>query len=135
MVLLSIALLLPTRKYKGVGRKPYDYRLMLVLCILRVLLRKRYADYETEMRFDMRLSEMLQLKKLPCKSTVNNYDFQFKLPLLSSFNKQLIEAWNKKPVGSIWFCIEKGSEEGLRQDPYCCKHVQSTYSKLQNLQF
>jgi hypothetical protein len=118
MVLLSIALLLPTRKYKGVGRKPYDYRLMLVLCILRVLLRKRYADYETEMRFDMRLSEMLQLKKLPCKSTVNNYDFQFKLPLLSSFNKQLIEAWIKKPVDllldasgirlvgrSIWFCI------------------------------
>ena len=118
-ILLSIALLLPaTTKKVGKGRRPYDYRFVLVLCILRVLLRKRYADYEAEMRFDKRLMEKLKLDKLPCKSTINNYAQLFNLSLLSSFNKKLIEAWIKKPVDllldasgirlvgrSIWFCI------------------------------
>ena len=61
---------------------------------------------------------MLKLQKLPCKSTVNNYAFQFKLILLCKFNKRLIDSWIKKPVDllldssgirlvgrSIWFCI------------------------------
>ena len=117
-LLLSVALLLPTSKYKGRGRRPYDYRIVLVLCILRVLLRKSYADYETEMRADKRLLGMLGMTYLPCKSTVNNYAFQFSLPFLSAFNKKLIDAWVKKPVDllldasgirlvgrSIWFCI------------------------------
>lgn len=127
-ILLSIALLLPTRKYKGRGRKAFDYRLVFVLCILRILLRKRYADYEAEMRFDKRLSEMLKLDKLPCKSTINNYAFQFKLSFLSNFNRKLIDAWIKKPydllldasgirlVGrSIWFCI-RTKQKILKKD-------------------
>lgn len=61
---------------------------------------------------------MLKLNKLPCKSTLNNYAFQFSLSFLSNFNRQLIDAWIKKPVDllldasgirivgrSIWFCI------------------------------
>ena len=118
-VLLSIALLLPQpTKKAGRGRKPYDYRIVLVLCILRILLRKKYADYESEMRFDKRLTDMLKISKLPCKSTVNNYALMFTLSFLSSFNKELIGAWIKKPVDllldasgirlvgrSIWFCI------------------------------
>jgi len=116
--LLSAALVLPPPQYKGRGRRPYDYRVMLVLCVLRILLRKKYADYESEMRFDKRLMELLKLDKLPCKSTVNNYAFQFDLGFLSKFNKTLIESWVKKPVDllldssgirivgrSIWFCI------------------------------
>ena len=117
-ILLSIALFLPPAKKIGKGRKPYDYRIVLVLCILRILLRKKYADYESEMRFDKRLMEMLKISKLPCKSTINNYAFEFKLDFLSSFNKKLIEAYIKKPIDllldssgirlvgrSIWFCI------------------------------
>ena len=118
IVLLSIALLLPQPEHKGRGRKPFDYRLLLVLNILRILLRKKYSDYETEMRFDKRLLEMLKLDKLPCKSCLNDYSLKFKLGFLSNFNKKLIEAWIKKPVDllldasgirlvgrSIWFCI------------------------------
>ena len=117
-ILLSITLFLPPAKKIGKGRKPYDYRIVLVLCILRILLRKKYADYESEMRFDKRLMEMLKISKLPCKSTINNYAFEFKLDFLSSFNKKLIEAYIKKPIDllldssgirlvgrSIWFCI------------------------------
>lgn len=118
-LVFSCALLLPTFPYKGKGRKPYDYRIVLVLSIFRVLLRKRYADYETEMRTDKRLLEMLGTHKLPCKSTINNYDQHiFTLGLLSEFNRRLIDAWVKKPIDllldasgirlvgrSIWFCI------------------------------
>jgi len=118
-ILLSITLLLPPPTLKkGRGRRPYDYRIVLVLCILRILLRKKYADYEAEMRFDKRLMEMLSISKLPCKSTINNYALLFTLGFLSNFNKKLIGAWIKKPVDllldasgirlvgrSIWFCI------------------------------
>lgn len=117
-VLLSCALLLPAPDNSGRGRNPYDYRLVLVICILRILLRKRYSDYESEMRTDKRLMVMLNLAKLPCKSTVNNYALTFSLDLLSQFNKRLIDPWIKKPVDllldasgirlvgrSIWYCI------------------------------
>jgi hypothetical protein len=118
-ILFAIALMLPAPKEStGKGRRPYDYRIVLVLCILRILLRKRYSDYESEMRFDKRLMEMLWITKLPCKSTINNYDLIVSLKLLSSFNTRLIDAWIKKPVDllldasgirlvgrSIWFCI------------------------------
>jgi len=118
-LLLSIALLLPEPvKKTGRGRRPFDYRIVLVLCLLRILLRKKYADYESEMRFDKRLCEMLKLKELPCKSTVNNYSLKFKLSFLSNFNRNLVEAWIKKPVDllldasgirlvgrSIWYSI------------------------------
>lgn len=128
-VLLSIALLLPAQTKKtGKGRRPYDYRIVLVLCILRILLRKKYADYEAEMRFDKRLMEMLKFDKLPCKSTINNYALMFTLSFLSSFNKKLIEAWVKKPIDllldssgirlvgrSIWFCI-RTKQKILKKD-------------------
>lgn len=117
-ILLSVALLLPQAEHKGRGRKPFDYRLILVLNILRILLRKRYSDYETEMRFDKRLCEMLKLDNLPCKSCLNDYALHVKLSFLSNFNKKLIDSWVKKPVDllldasgirlvgrSIWFCI------------------------------
>lgn len=128
-VILSIALLLPQPEVrKGRGRRPFDYRIMLVLCILRILLRKKYADYESEMRFDKRLVEMLKLEKLPCKSTLNNYAFQFSLSFLSAFNRRLVDIWVKKPVDllldasgirlvgrSIWFCI-RTKQKILKKD-------------------
>ncbi len=119
-LLLSIALLLPSPpEMTGRGRRPYDYRVMLVICILRILLRKRYADYESEIRTNKTVIELLDLEKLPCKSTVNNYTVQqLKLSVLYMFNKKLIDAWIKKPIDllldasgirlvgrSIWFCI------------------------------
>lgn len=128
-ILLSCALKLPDPpRREGRGRRPYDYRIVLVICILRVLLGKTYAMYETEMRTDKRLIDMLCIDRLPCKSTVNNYAFFFTLSLLSSFNRDLVEGWIKKPVDllldasgirlvgrSIWFCI-RTKQKILKKD-------------------
>ena len=118
-LLLFCAMLLPPREYRGRGRRPYDYRIVLVVSILRHLLRKRYADYETEMRTDKRIMELLSINKLPCKSCLNYYDIKvFTLPLMAKFNRALIADWVNasldfildasgiRLVGrSIWFCI------------------------------
>lgn len=96
-ILLSTVLLLPEKKVSGRGRKPYDNRMVFVLCILKTLLRKTYADYESEMRTDKRLLEALNLSALPCKSTINNYASNFTLSFLSAFNRKLIDPWIKKP--------------------------------------
>lgn len=115
----SCSMLLPEAPYKGIGRRPYDYRIVLVLSIVRVLLKKRYSDYESEMRTDLRLMKVLKIKQLPCKSTINNYDLNvFSLRFLTTFNKHIIDAWVKKPIDflldasgirlvgrSVWFCI------------------------------
>ena len=51
------------------------------------------------MRTDLRLLDVLKIEKLPCKSTLNNYDLRvFTLGFLSKFNKYLIDAWVKKPI-------------------------------------
>lgn len=120
ILLLSIIKLLPEAKPNtGKGRKPYDYRIVLLLSIMRILLNKRYADYEIELRSNPLLLKALGANTLPCKSTLNNYDIKiFTLPFLTDFNKKLIEAWIKKPVDlaldasgiriigrSIWYCI------------------------------
>ena len=52
------------QKKVGRGRRPYDYRIVLI--------------------------DMLKQSKLPCKSTINYYAFGFKLNFLSNFNKKLI---------------------------------------------
>jgi len=117
-LLLSIALLLPNKKMTGKGRRPFDYRIVLVLCILRILLKKRYSDYESEIRTNKTIMELFNLNKLPCKSTIHNYTRSFSLSNLYKFNEKLIEGYIKKPVDllidasgirlvgrSIWFCI------------------------------
>lgn len=118
-LLIACVMLLPEKKISGKGRKPFDYRKVLVLSIMRILFCKRYAAYESEMRTDTRYMEILGVTRLPSKSTLNRYDLNvFTMSLLSDLNKRLIGAWIKKPVDlaldasgirikgrSIWYCI------------------------------
>ena len=141
-VLLSIAFLLPPPAQKtGKGRRPYDYRLVLVLCLLRILLRKHYSDYESEIRTNKTVMELLGMNKLPCKSTIHNYTVQFNISVLYRFNKELINLWVKKPIDllldasgirligrSVWFCI-RTKRRILKKD---CDKIHVAIS-LQNL--
>lgn len=117
-LLLSIAMLLKPNEDKKRGKKPYDYRILLVLCILRIMQRLSYEDYEREMRTDLRICEPLGLKILPSKSTIQRAMKHLKFSLIMQFNRELISCIIKRKLNiiidstgircigrSVWYCI------------------------------
>jgi hypothetical protein len=117
-LLLSIAMLFPEKKHDKRGQRPYDYRIILVLSILRILLCKTYAAYEIEMRTDVRICSIVGLQLLPGKSTLQRYIQQIKMKTLLEINRilladllkhkinLLIDASGIRIIGrSIWFSI------------------------------
>jgi hypothetical protein len=96
-LIIKIAMILPKIDSKKPGPKPYDYRIVLSLCIFRILLRKTYADYEIEMRQDMRICEILKIKILPGKSTLQRCLSSMKMDTLRQLNQILLGKWiNRK---------------------------------------
>jgi hypothetical protein len=117
-LLLSVTLLLPIKITNKRGAKAYDYRDILALCILRILLRKTYDDYEIEMRTDPRICRAFEMQILPGKSTIQrgmelltmNLLWQINLLMLRDIMKQkldiLIDSSGIRIFArSIWFCL------------------------------
>ena len=118
-ILLTIVTLLPQEEiHNKRGPKPYDHRIILVLCIFRILLRKTYADYEIEMRTDSRICKILGLQILPGKSTIQRAMSTIKMDLLRKINKFLVGNWIKRKLNilvdasgirilgrSVWYSI------------------------------
>ena len=117
-LLLSLVMLLPFQEHNKQGTKPYDYRVVIALCILRILLRKTYADYEIEMRADKRICRILGLQILPGKSTIQRgmkmlsmkllYKINFLMlaEIISSKIDMIIDSSGIRIIGrSIWYCI------------------------------
>lgn len=122
-LLLSIAMLLKQVEHKQRGRKPHDYRILLVLCILRIMLRLSYEDYERIMRTDLRICNILELKILPSKSTIQRAMKLLKISLIMQFNNELICCIIKRRLNiiidstgircisrSVWYCIRINKE-------------------------
>ena len=116
--LLFVAMMLPQKEHAKRGQRPYDYRIVLVLCILRILLRKTYADYEIEMRTDLRICNLLGLQVLPGKSTIQRGLSLLSIKTSIDFNRLMLADWMNqklnimldasgiKLVGrSIWYSI------------------------------
>ena len=89
-LLMQIAMLFEPTISKKRGIKPYDYRILLVLCILRIMLRLSYEDYERIMRTDKRICIPLGMKILPSKSTIQRAMKFLKISLIMQFNRKLI---------------------------------------------
>ncbi len=117
-LLLFIVALLPTKTINNRGIKPYDYRSIIALCILRILLRKTYTDYEIETRTDPRICKAFGMKILPGKSTIQRGMELLSINLLKQINLLLLEDIVKKKLNilvdssgirifarSIWFCL------------------------------
>src|SRR3989338_10479864 len=117
-LLLFVALLLPGKGHKKRGQQPYDYRIIMVLCILRILLLKTYADYEIEMRTDQRICSLLGLQILPGKSTIQRGMEIISVKKLIDFNRLMLSDWIKRKLNlmldasgirligrSIWYSI------------------------------
>lgn len=117
-MLLNVALLLPEKKHIKRGQRPHDYRIVLVLCILRILFRKTYKDYEIEMRTDLRLCKIFGLKLLPSRSTIQRGMEMCTMGALRDMNYSLIKDYLKEHIDilldasgirlvgrSIWYSI------------------------------
>ena len=118
ILLMQIAFLLKPVEHKKRGKKPYDYRMLLGLCILRIMLRLSYEDYERIMRTDNRICSLLKMKILPSKSTIQRAMKLLKIDLIMQFNRKLIlciierklniiiDATGIRCIGrSVWYCI------------------------------
>jgi hypothetical protein len=117
-LILRIMMILPKSTHERPGPKPYDYRVVLTLCIFRILLKKTYADYEIEMRTDKRIREILNIKILPGKSTLQRCLSTTKMDLLRIINQFLIGEWIERKLNisidasgirilgrSIWYSL------------------------------
>jgi len=117
-ILLAIVLLLPEKTEVKRGVKPFDYRKVLIICILRILLKKTYADYEIEMRTDLRICSILGLHILPGKSTIQRAMSSLKMDLLREINQLVVGEWVNRKLNvlidasgiriigrSIWYSI------------------------------
>jgi len=117
-LLLAVAMMLPFREHNSRGVKPHDYRIILVLCILRIFLRKTYADYEIEMRTDTRICSILGLQILPGKSTIQRGMTMITMKLLYKINLLMLAGFIKSKIDmmidssgiriigrSVWFCL------------------------------
>lgn len=126
--LLSIVLLLPAKTTTTRGIKSYDYRGIIALCILRILLRKTYADYEIEMRTDPRICFAFGMKILPGKSTIQRGMELLSVNLLKQINLLLLRDIVKTRLNilvdssgirifarSIWFCLRIKKEISKRE--------------------
>lgn len=117
-LLFSVAKILPIKEYRKKGQQPYDYRIILVLCILRILLLNTYADYEREMRTDLRICRVLGLRILPGKSTIQRGMSLITIKQLTDFNRIMLADWMDRKLNlmldssgikligrSIWYSI------------------------------
>jgi hypothetical protein len=118
-LLLSIVMLLNPIEHKQRGKKPYDYRILLVLCILRTMQRLSYEDYERNMRTDPRIFIPLGMEILPSKSTIQRAMKFLNFSLIRQFNQKLICCLIKRKLNiiidstgmrcigrSVWYCIK-----------------------------
>lgn len=100
-MLLALAMMLPERKHCKRGQRPHDYRIVLALCILRILFRKSYKDYEIETRRDPRLCKIFGMDVLPSRSTLQRGMEMFSMSLLKEFNQILIKHFLRPRVNAL----------------------------------
>lgn len=123
-ILFSIVMLLP-EKVRRIAQ--YDYRHIIALCILRILLRKTYADYEIEMRTDPRICKAFGMTILPGKSTIQRGMELLTMDLLWQLNLLMLKDVMKNKLDilidssgirilarSIWFCLRIKKEISKR---------------------
>lgn len=124
-LVISVVLLLPV---KSADKRAYDYRDILALCILRILLRKTYADYEIEMRADPRICKAFCMKILPGKSTIQRGMELLTIDLLWQINLLMLKDILKNKLDilvdssgirifarSVWFCLRIKREISKRE--------------------
>lgn len=127
---LSAVIKPPRGYYKNKGRKPYEWRIVFCLCILRVVLVKKYDQYEAEMETDPRLLSFFNVDKLPSRSTIHRATQLMNVAYLRYVMTELVKPYTKKAVDllldatgislmsrSIWYNMRLGKKV-MKRDCY-----------------
>ena len=125
-LLLSLVMLLPPIMDYKKGTKPYDYRVVIALCILRILLRKTYADYEIEMRSDLRICNLLGLQILPGKSTIQRGMKLLSMKLLYKINFLMLAEFIHNKINLI---ADASGISIIGRSIWCCIRIQKSIAK------
>lgn len=91
----------PKNYYKKKGRKPIDWRIPFCLCILRVVLVKKYDQYESEMETDPRLLSFFGVDKLPSRSSIHRFTQLMNVAYLRYAMTKLVRPYTKKAVNLL----------------------------------
>jgi len=86
----------PKDYYKKRGRKPYDWHIKFCLSVLRVVLVKKYNQYESEMETDPRLLAFFNEEKLPSRSSIHRFTLSMNVAYLRYVMAELVRPYTKK---------------------------------------
>lgn len=88
----------PKGYYKKKGRKPVDWKIPFCLSILRVVLVKKYDQYESEMETDPRLLSFFSVDKLPSRSGIHRFAQLMNVAYLRYVMSELVKPYTNRAV-------------------------------------
>lgn len=114
-------------KNKPTGRKPHDSKVVVVMCVLKILLRRTYDEID-ELADDPRLKKILGKDKLPGHSVVHRGMKKLSMQYIRMMNEEIVREFKKEIVeiivdssgfrlinSSSWYDI-RIKRENLRKD-------------------
>ena len=100
-MILSFVLQLPIKTHHKRGQRPHDYRIVLALCILRILFRDSYKDYEVRTRKDPRICQIFGMDILPSRSALQRYMDGTKMDMLRQLNQIIIRGFVRPKINAL----------------------------------
>jgi len=114
----------------GKGRKPWDVRIVVCMCILRIGLKKTYDEYESEIRFCPVVMNIIGVNKLPSRAVVHRGMRYLTLPLI----REIIWQTTKKYLPKFPdINLDSSGFSLLTRSPWFCIRTGQTVSRKDNL--
>jgi hypothetical protein len=83
-------------KEKQYGRRPYQPKSMILICLLKVYFGMPYRDIESLIRGNKTFQEILQLKQIPDHNTIQRAMAKIPIKYLQDLNQRLTYSFKKR---------------------------------------